>query len=226
MNFKENESATKLRGGYYTRPEIASFLINWVKERQPRSVLEPSCGDGVFLRCLAEESVTAETLGFEINPGEAAKARKAGQPLGSSLTVHTADFLSWAVGSLSKGPRFDAAVGNPPFIRYQYCEPDLQAESQAIFEHFGLKFTRHTNAWVPFVIASTALLRPGGRLAMVLPAEILHVLHAQSLRTFLTRECSRILIFDPEELWFEDALQGPSSCWRKRRIGPHSAVKE
>jgi adenine-specific DNA methylase len=43
---------------------------------------------------------------------------------------------------------------------------------------------------------------------MVVPAEILHVLHAQSLRTFLAQECERILVIDPQQLWFEDALQG------------------
>lgn len=49
MNFIENESPTKLRGGYYTDPEIAGFLARWVLQKGPRNILEPSCGDGVFL---------------------------------------------------------------------------------------------------------------------------------------------------------------------------------
>lgn len=51
-------------------------------------------------------------------------------------------------------------------------------------------------------------LRPGGRLAMVVPAEIIHVTHAQSLRSYLGPECRRLVIIDPEELWFEGTLQG------------------
>ena len=43
---------------------------------------------------------------------------------------------------------------------------------------------------------------------MVVPAEIMHVTHAQSLRSYLGRECSRLVIIDPEELWFSDTLQG------------------
>jgi adenine-specific DNA-methyltransferase len=46
MNFKENETEDKLRGGYYTQPEIAGFLSRWVLHAKPKSLLEPSCGDG------------------------------------------------------------------------------------------------------------------------------------------------------------------------------------
>ena len=43
---------------------------------------------------------------------------------------------------------------------------------------------------------------------MVVPSELLHILHAESLRAYLTKVCSRVLIFDPQEIWFEDTLQG------------------
>ncbi len=211
MNFIENESATKLRGGYYTDPDMASFLLRWVLQISPKSLLEPSCGDGVFLRALSDlaaQSVKCVT-GFEIEKAEAAKASYTAQSLRSTdVEIFSRDFLSWSLMQLSRAPIFDAVVGNPPFIRYQYLDDTLQEVSQRIFRLFSLPFTKHTNAWVPFVISSLALLRPGGRLAMVVPSELLHVLHAESLRVFLTRKCSRVLIFDPQELWFEDTLQG------------------
>lgn len=103
---------------------------------------------------------------------------------------------------------FDAVLGNPPFIRYQYLDPHLQTRAAQIFQKFDLTFTKHTNAWVPFIIASLALLRPGGRLAMVVPSELLHVIHARSLRHFLLKQCSRVLVIDPEDIWFGDTLQG------------------
>jgi len=43
---------------------------------------------------------------------------------------------------------------------------------------------------------------------MVVPEEILHVLHAKSLRKFLLAECSRVLILDPADIWFTNTLQG------------------
>jgi len=209
MILREQESATKLRGGYYTEPDIASFLLRWVLQIQPKKLLEPSCGDGVFFQTLADlpfqsiESITA----FEIEPFEAGKARNEIEALKIDNQFHNGDFLDWFLSHLLL-PHFDAVVGNPPFIRYQYLNDIQQKQAEAIFKQFHLNFTKHTNAWVPFVIASLALLRPGGRLAMVVPSELLHILHAESLRSFIAQQCSKILIFDPQELWFEDTLQG------------------
>lgn len=212
MNFMENESAQKLRGGYYTPPDLAAFLAKWVKEISPTRVLEPSCGDGEFFSALATVKgyKKAEILGFELDAIEAKKANARALEVGlNSVKVYPKDFLRWAYQQFGDdGARFDAVVGNPPFVRYQYLPKPFQVTAQQIFESLDLRFTKHTNAWVPFILASMKLLRPGGRLAMVVPAEIMHVTHAQSLRSYLGRECSRLVIIDPEELWFADTLQG------------------
>jgi len=209
MNFKENESSTKLRGGYYTTPNIAEYLAQWVMQGETASILEPSCGDGSFLRAMAniEHPTLQSVTAIELDEVEAALAT--GETIeGVETQVINTDFLSWAIDAMEREVEFDAVVGNPPFIRYQYLEDEMQDLAHQIFDRFGLRFTKHTNAWVPFIIASIALLRPGGRIAMVIPSEILHVLHAQSLRSFLGHECSKIVLIDPEELLFDGALQG------------------
>ena len=43
---------------------------------------------------------------------------------------------------------------------------------------------------------------------MVIPSEIMHVMHAGSLRELFEKECKRIVIIDPQDLWFENTLQG------------------
>ncbi len=212
MNFKINETAQKLRGGYYTPLDLALYISRWATENHPQSVLEPSCGDGVFIRALAQMNPrTKLTLSaFELLEEEAAKAeRQCRSASHFEATIHNQDFLDFAILEMMSGKTlFDAVVGNPPFIRYQYLPEDSQRKAEAIFKLLRLPFTKHTNAWVPFVLASVALLKPGGRLGMVLPSEIIHVMHPQSLRTYLGEVCSRILIIDPEELWFDGTLQG------------------
>ena len=211
MNFIENESRTKLRGGYYTDADIAQFLTRWVTEIKPRRILEPSCGDGVFFEAIGKmrNEKLESVLGFEIEPSEVAKAKKRGITfLKKTLDIHSIDFLGWALSKFPSRERFDGVLGNPPYIRYQYLDKGMQNIAEAIFKYHALPFTKHTNAWVPFVVSSIALLNPGGRLGMVLPSELLHVLHAQSLRNFLAKECDKILVIDPNELWFEGALQG------------------
>lgn len=208
MNFIENESTQKLRGGYYTPPSVAHFLSRWVLQGRRRgAILEPSCGDGSFIEALSRSSpLPLSVTACELDAVEAAKARTRGRAL--DLKVSSGDFLDWALARFDQPPIFDGVVGNPPFIRYQYLSSVLQERSERIFARFGLPFTKHTNAWVPFVIASVALLRPGGRLAMVVPSELLHVLHAASLRRFLLEKCEQVLVIDPTELMFDEALQG------------------
>ncbi len=228
MNFKEFESAEKLRGCYYTDSDIASFLTRWVWQIKPKSILEPSCGYGVFLettaQLLTKNSALKSLTGFEIDSEDAKEALSRANLLKDiDVDIKQQNFLSWALGNFSerllkRTPCFDAVLGNPPFIRYQYLDNYSQVCAKGIFEAFNLKFTMHTNAWVPFVISSIALLKPGGRLAMVVPSEILHVLHAYSLRFFLTSQCSKILIFDPEELWFKDVLQGAVLLLAEKKV--------
>ncbi len=223
MNFKIDETPTKLRGGYYTDPDIVAFLLKWVLSIHPKTILEPSCGDGVFLHGLSNLNTNGlnEVKAFEIEPTEAGKARLvAGKFSKVRVEVEERDFLGWALTQLLNPLQFDAVVGNPPFIRYQYLDSKLQDISEKIFKTFHLPFTKHTNAWVPFVISSLALLRPGGRLAMVVPSELLHVLHAESLRVYLTKTCSRVLIFDPQEIWFENTLQGAILLLAEKKVVP------
>jgi adenine-specific DNA-methyltransferase len=212
MNFMINESAQKLRGGYYTPVDLASFIARWVKEISPKTILEPSCGDGAFFQAFNKVRgfSKAKITGFELDDEEAAKAKACAKEAGlSNATIYNQDFLQWALEQMEDGrPRFDAVVGNPPFVRYQYLPAPFQTTAEKVFRELALPFTKHTNAWVSFILASMAVLRPGGRLAMVVPAEIIHVTHAQSLRSYLGRECRRLVIIDPEELWFSDTLQG------------------
>ena len=209
MNFIGNETKQKLRGGYYTPLDLAIFLSRWVKEVSPRTILEPSCGDGVFFNAFnVIDNKDCKIIGFEIDKEEASKARYKANKFLPNSKIYNRDFLEWANSHMKKEGFFDAVVGNPPFIRYQYLPEPFQAQSEQIFENLKLPFTKHTNAWVPFVLASISLLRPGGRLAMILPSEIIHIPYAQPVRTFLGKECRRLVIVDPEKIWFDNTLQG------------------
>ncbi|NDV20365.1 N-6 DNA methylase [Pseudodesulfovibrio sp. JC047] len=227
MNFKESQTEQKLRGGYYTPGDLADFLARWVAKKDPQSVLEPSCGDGVFLNKIASACDNPDVLGFEIDNDEACKAYECATASGlKNINIQNSDFLGWAIDAIEKEKVvFDAVLGNPPFIRYQYLPSLFQERAEQIFKKLGCKFTKHTNAWVPFVLASFALLRPGGRLAMVVPTEVLHVMHASSLRTFLGKEARQLVIIDPEELWFPGTLQGAVLLLAEKKRGPRDKAK-
>jgi adenine-specific DNA methylase len=213
--------AGKLRGGYYTSPEVAAWLCAWAIRAASDSILEPSCGDGVFLAAAAdrlgqlgagEEAIARQLAGVEIVPAEAEAARERlrrrlarGLSARSAAAVADGDFFDW--WQRPARPRFDAAVGNPPFIRYQTFPEPHRGRAMAILSRLGLKPNRLTNIWVPFVAAAAATLVEGGRLALVLPAELLQVSYAAQLRSFLTGHFARIDIIACNELFFARAEQ-------------------
>ena len=213
MNFKANESAQKLQGSYYTPKWISDFVARWIWEYSPQSILEPSCGDGIFFQSLSDhKTISAEVtaLGFDTDTVaiEQCSARSITPEI--KLKVCCEDFLSWAISNIQAEcpEQFDAVIGNPPFIRYQYLDKEMQQSAQDLFGLMGLKFTKHANAWLPFLLASIRFLKPGGHIGMIIPSEILHVLYAQGVREYLIENCERILLIDPEDIWFEGTLQG------------------
>lgn len=116
------ETYQKLRGGYYTPSHIAKYICDWAVSNETKSVLEPSCGDGVFIKSLVErfeqldrsESVQESILGIELDPVEANKAS-----LDNYIEIINSDFFSYYQDDINTKKKFDAIVGNPPFIRYQ-----------------------------------------------------------------------------------------------------------
>lgn len=203
MQLIKDASAEKLRGAYYTPPAIASFILHWgINGGQDADILEPSCGDGVFLECMRDENMLFNTVtAIEYEAAEANKARTLG--LHDSEVINQ-DFHRFC---LDTDKRFDLVVGNPPFIRYQYYDPAQQKLADEIFNNAKLKRTKLTNAWVTFVVGCTQLLRDNGKMGFVIPSELLMVKYAQQLREYLAKTFNKINIISFENLVFEEIQQ-------------------
>lgn len=157
----------KSRGAYYTPAPLAEAICRWAIRSRGDRVFDPSAGDGAFLRAAAP-LVDAPTDGIEL---DAAAAREAG--------VRCGDFFEARHGT------YDAVVGNPPFIRYQRFAGKERALERA--RAAGLSLNGEVSAWAPFVAVAATLVRPGGRLAMVIPREALFVNYTRPLLDFLAR---------------------------------------
>jgi adenine-specific DNA-methyltransferase len=201
MQLIENASKNKLRGGYYTPRNIADFILRWgMRDNLYTDILEPSCGDGVFLEALRESGRHFESLtAVEYDETEAEKARSIG--IGN---VISGDFHLFCKNT---SRRFNLIVGNPPFIRYQYYNEQQQQLAAEIFKKANLKFSKLTNAWVTFIIGSSLLLQDKGRIGFVVPAELLQVGYALQLREFLSTFYNKITIISFKKLVFESIQQ-------------------
>jgi adenine-specific DNA methylase len=192
---KATASADKVRGGYYTPAPVAGFLARWVREAGPR-IVEPSCGDGRILRELAR--LSPRVHGVELVAAEAAKSRE-------FAPVDTENLFTWL--DKTQAASWDGVAGNPPYIRFGNWASDQRAPALELMRRSGLRPTRLTNAWVPFVVASTVLVRDGGRVGLVLPAELLQVTYAAQLRDFLLSRFCEITLVTFARLVFDGILQ-------------------
>lgn len=209
----------KLRGGYYTPKAIADFLAQWAIQQPTTQVLEPSCGDGILLEAAihaliasgANQSKLSDLVwGIEFDQQEAEKALQRLQTLSAvplSKNIYVGDFFAYCQKYLFERRTFDAIIGNPPFIRYQNFPENHRAMAFYLMERAGLHPNKLTNSWVPFVVAATLLLNEHGRLAMVIPAELLQVNYAAELRSFLSQYYSRITLITFKKLVFEGIQQ-------------------
>jgi len=194
---KPSPSDEKLRGGYYTPLPIANFVAGWVSQAGPL-LLEPSCGDGIILEALAARS--RAVVGVELFAEEAAKAAAR-----TGAEVWTGDFFSWF--SQAKRGAFDGVAGNPPYIRFGHWAEPSRSAALTLMRSLGLCPNKLTNAWVPFVVASVAACRDGGRVGLVIPAELMQVGYASELRQYLIDNCSAVTVVCFNRLVFPGILQ-------------------
>lgn len=203
MKLIDETTKEKLRGGFYTPNQIAAFILKWAfNGGEYSTVLEPSCGDGVFLEEIRKADYAYEAItAVELDAEEAEKAEKVSLPNTQIINV---DFHEFCLETESK---FDLIVGNPPYIRYQFFDKEQQEAAAEIFSEAGMKYSKLTNAWVSFIVGSSLLLKDEGKIGFVVPAELLQVSYAQPLREFLAHFYNKINIISFEKLVFPDIQQ-------------------
>jgi len=184
----ERERSRKLLGQYATPSRVVRLLLDWLVRRAEDAFLDPACGDGRFLS--HEHSTGVDCCGVNC-----ALARERAP----HARVHRVDFFEWAAAT---SERFDAVGGNPPFIRYQNFTGEIRRRASALSASLGASFSGLASSWAPFLVVAASMLRPGGRLGFVVPAEIGHSTYAGPLLTFLCRHFESVTVLALREKLF------------------------
>lgn len=178
----------KERGAFFTPTDITDFVATWAIRGTGDRVMEPSAGDAAFLvaavarlaKLRRGKGTEPEVDGIEIHAHSARVARRRVHEAGGKANIRQSDFFD-----IAPSPVYDAVIGNPPYIRYQNFSGESRAKSREAALRGGVALTGLASSWAAFTVHSALFLKPGGRLGLVLPAELLSVNYAAPVRQFL-----------------------------------------
>jgi adenine-specific DNA-methyltransferase len=187
----------KLTGAYFTPESLVQALVCWAVRTDSDRLLDPSCGDGRFI------AAHNSSVGIEQEAHSAERARTRAP----WALVHESDFFQWAEATHE---RFECCAGNPPFIRYQHFNGQVRKRALQLCAKHGAHFSGLTSSWAPFLVAAASLLKPGGRMAFVVPAEIGHAPYATPLIEYLIGNFETVHVVALREKLFPQLSE---DCW-------------
>ncbi|MCH7382271.1 Eco57I restriction-modification methylase domain-containing protein [Acinetobacter dispersus] len=199
-------------GAIYTRSEVVSFILDLVGYTDDRvlyqmSLLEPSFGDGDFLKIVVKrlvkswkQSKNINSLDFKVlinsiraieidkNIFESTRFKLIEQLKSESFTANQAIQLvdSWLINEdfllTPINQSFDFVVGNPPYIRQELIENDLLAKYRSIYK----TIYDRADIYVPFIERSLSLLSNKGELGFICADRWMKNKYGSQLRKFIS----------------------------------------
>ncbi|WP_347039115.1 N-6 DNA methylase [Glutamicibacter halophytocola] len=101
----------------------------------------------------------------------------------------------------------DVVIGNPPYVRYQPHRGADRQRSRLAAKAAGVELNELASIWAAFAVHATSFLAPGGRMALVLPAELMFVNYAGVVRAMLLERFATVHLAVFEERLFADAQE-------------------
>ncbi len=229
-------SEAKLRGEVYTPLDVALGMVRRMRWPQdgPR-LLDPACGDGVFLeaalRRLAEldlsrsrrTEIVEHIQGWDTHPPAIAGCRARLARVSAELG------LDGAVPRLVErdalpdtGERFDAVLGNPPYLEAKRMPAALKAHVKRCCP---VAATGAFDLYGAFVERAFTALEPGGELCLIIPNRFLVTAYARKLRRLLLGEASVRVVDLSTSRVFADAAVYPVVVLARKASPPAYRVE-
>jgi len=197
---------------YFTPPHVAKFMLDLQKILDPEffynrvSVMDPACGEGVFLKIAIEEGITEpkKCYGIDADPimRESWSKNKLLEKMGENLQIGDA---------LAKhyNTNFDLSVGNPPFGLIQINEENIYNLTQFDVFHAYMNEKRGRKNPSAFPIEILFLekfiksTRMGGLISIVIPEGILANIKMRYVRKWISSACTPIAIISLDSRVFQ-----------------------
>ena len=175
-------------GAYYTPSALSALLAKWAIRSKNEYVLEPGFGGCGFLEAavdrlnsLGSKNPKNQLYGCDIDPQAFAYLADKLGVLSLDQRYILSDFVSVFPADFSV-QAFDVVIGNPPYVSLHNMTLKQRASVQAWKEKTSIKINGRASLWAYFVLHAKTFLKPGGKMAWVLPGSFLEANYATSLR--------------------------------------------
>ena len=236
-------------GQFYTRPGVVDIINAFAIRDGEAVVLDPGCGGGIFLvRAYARKKRLAPRLGHrallegvygtDISPFAAhlSTINLATRDLIEDANyprVWRGDFFDLAMGNeflLIPGrkraeavavPRFDAVVGNPPYVRQEDVSADAKTRYAAKAKIAGLNASGRSDLHVYFWGHELSLMKPNATLGFLASSQWLDAEYGFQLQAWLLEHFRiRVIIESREEPWLVGARVETAATIAEREADP------
>ncbi len=193
-------------GQVFTPMPVAEWMVSWACAGDPRRILDPAMGRGVFIEALERLVARRSAAGLvRVDACEIDSSMlRRGRPRFTRLEVRCRceDFIT---ADFRRG--YDAIIANPPYVRHHalaYGESMLQVYDRLC----GRRLSRMTNLYGYFLVRIWSLLAEHGRAAVITPAEWLNADFGVALKAYLLEQnaIEAILQFDHSAGIFDGAI--------------------
>lgn len=216
---------------FYTPRAVAQALTNWAIADSRATVLDPSYGGCAFLYAAAETlrrrgnpMPGRQIYGVDID----SEARSHLKPLFSSGATEeqfaTDDFFRIDPEHFGR-ELVSVVVGNPPYIRHHDIPKDSHERAITRLDSLGIQVSGRASYWAFFLLYSMQFLRPGGRLALVLPGALLHTDYSTQVRQSLTEHFEEVTIFLLQQRIFENTEEETVLICAAGARKPHTSLR-
>lgn len=225
----------KRLGQFFTGLPLGTLLAHIALAPDARAVIDPMAGhgdllDAAALTARARGARLGRLDGIELDPetsafcGRRTAALKADGAVAAARIVTGSAFDPAIVAALDASG-YDLVITNPPYVRYQsqngngagvddvrrglstIVDARVAGGECALWQALVEGYSGLADLSVPAWLLSALLTRPGGRLAMVVPATWRSRDYADVVRYLLLRAfCLEYIVADTQPGWFSDAL--------------------
>jgi adenine-specific DNA-methyltransferase len=200
----------KALGAFYTPDEIAAAVARWAVPDCGGRVLDPSFGGGSFLRAALQVSSRNESgvsvHGADIDPATECYVQEFVDRGVPRRNFVLRDFFATTLADYDSQP-FDAVIGNPPYIRHHSIERSDNIQAQKAVATLGLQLPKRSDLWAFFLPYSASYLARGGRLALVLPAAVLHATYAHPVLAWIADAFESVRLIEVEQRLFQGVAE-------------------